>query len=243
MADKPYQDLDELDRKLKNEQPFAKMIAKLNSAREGESSSQELMRDKTDAYDSRVNAQSDGEVINLDRDFLLNQLDGRRVPQEEVNKMFSKGREEVKKYNKDLRARAKPESELYRVVECMIIGPVIEDNYSVTIRGENVLGGHSRTYDAGIKTVSSIPVNKEGIGNILYNGSTALELGDRIRAKIFVGEKEYEKTGILAVESGNNGRPFHYLERNFKSQESPVTIEKIVKGNVVKVYRARDLDK
>lgn len=143
--------------------------------------------------------------------------------------------EDIKRYNAELRKRAQKKEDLIVPVDftvesvlgynsgtgCIPIGPI-------------VMGGHTPTRQVGDYSALELQVNsaKTQVKKLSFNGWPPIEAGDKIRAYIFIGEEKKEMPTQGFEYCGQS----HYIQREFKKQETAVKIEKLKKGKVVATY-------
>lgn len=150
--------------------------------------------------------------------------------------------ENIEKYNKDLRARAKTLEELTIPVLCLvesIVGSASKIHH--TPHSEMVYGGTTPSYHTGdalkteISVKTSTPVTK-----IIFGGWPPIEKGDLIKAYIIKAKEEYEKLSfnierLFCYQQHRQPTPL-YVERDFKNEETAIKIEKLKNDVIVATY-------
>ena len=151
--------------------------------------------------------------------------------------LLTKANDQAKKYNEQLRTKAKTEAELTVGLECTVQeGNFYQGSTSFTPRSEMVIGGHSSSYSGGHTYHSEITVESETlVEKLQFKGWPPLEAGDTIRAYVLKGKQEYEKN-VMDSGTWDNTSHSHWVERDYQATEKPSKIEKLRDGRVVATY-------
>jgi len=143
-----------------------------------------------------------------------------------------------KKYNKELRERAKPKESLI-IAEPFTVESIkyISNQKSITPSSEIVMGSNSPNYSAGISLRAIIKVDSEHdqtlpVKTLYFNGYLNLEKGDSIVAYLLKYNVEQEKGSSEFPVGGAEGNKTHYVDRDLKAEETVQRIEKLDKNDL-----------
>lgn len=162
-------------------------------------------------------------------------------------------RREAQQFNLGLVKRAKPRTELIVSVDCLVESVVgYTQPVFITPNSEMVSEGSLPSYESGHRSYLEISVTTDSacpIKKLKSAGLPPIQSGDRIVAYILKGEEIREAETVM--ENVPNSIPHagsavsqegksHWVERDFKQEETTQKIEKLFAGRVVATYITKD---
>jgi hypothetical protein len=161
---------------------------------------------------------------------------------EKLGLLKKKSREDIEKFNQDLRSKAKTQDELIVPLECKVESALkfSDKTYLLDKKLENneIQINCDVKYENGVTLLVS---NNEKVKRVMFSQWPNLQKDDLIRIYVYKGEeiseKNYPNTPFNLTESiPPKDLPTHYIERNWQETEKPILIEKLVDGEVVDTY-------